>query len=100
MLYLPRKSNSSVADAFASAPASGPVMVDRKAAARLCSMSPATYTKYAQKGLLPQMNATGRVSLEALRLACLRLDGIAETTAVDDPLDRELAEFRGRHGYA
>jgi hypothetical protein len=75
-------------------------MVDRKEAARLCGLCPATYTKHALKGLLPPMNATGRVSVEALRLACLRLDGLDPSTGVDDPLDAELAEFRGKHGYS
>jgi hypothetical protein len=63
-------------------------------------MCPATYAKHAAKGLLPAVNAAGRISVEALRLACLRLDGIDPSTPVDGELDQELAEFRGQHGYA
>jgi hypothetical protein len=70
-------------------------MVDRKEAARLCSMSPATYAKYAGKGLLPRMNAVGRVSIEAIRRAALCLDGLPDMDAVDDedPAERALREW-------
>ena len=68
-------------------------MLRKELAARLCDMSVATYDKYARKGLLPAMNATGRVSVEALKRACLRLDGIAETETVSDPVERALREW-------
>jgi hypothetical protein len=70
------------------------IMVSRETAAALCSMSPATYSKYAARGLLPPMNATGRVSIEAVRKACLRLDGIEEKdTGSADPAERALREW-------
>jgi hypothetical protein len=76
-----------------------PLMVDRQEAARLCGMSVATFDKYAGRGFLPRMNATGRVSVEALKRACLKLDGIAVSDVVDDPADTELVEFRRANGY-
>jgi len=74
-------------------------MVNRQEAARLCGMSVATFDKYGGMGLLPRMNATGRVSVEALKRACLKLDGIAVSHEVDDPADTELVEFRRVNGY-
>ncbi|HEY5239701.1 MAG TPA: hypothetical protein VIJ62_15065 [Rhizomicrobium sp.] len=70
-----------------------PFMVDRTEAARRCGMSVATYDKYASKGLLPRMNATRRVSLEALKRACLQLDGIAERAGPADDAERALREW-------
>jgi hypothetical protein len=67
-----------------------PIMVDRTEAARLCGMSVATYDKNARKGLLPRMNAAGRVSVETLKRACLKLDGIADSEAIDDPAEHAL----------
>jgi hypothetical protein len=73
-------------------------MVDRKEAARLCSMSVTTYAKYVLKGLLPPMNAAGRVSVEALRRAAWRLDGMDPSARVDeaDPAERALREWEAR----
>jgi hypothetical protein len=70
-----------------------PFMVDRTEAARRCGMSVATYDKYLRKGLLPRMNATGRVSLEALKRACLQLDGIAERVRPADEAESALREW-------
>jgi hypothetical protein len=70
-----------------------PFMVDRAEAARRCGMSVATYDKYARQGLLPRLNATGRISLEALKRACLQLDGIAERAGPADDAERALREW-------
>jgi hypothetical protein len=70
-------------------------MVDRTEAARLCGFSLGTYDKNVRKGLLPRMNATGRVSIEALRRACWRLDGIADESAME-PAERALREWEGQ----
>lgn len=70
-----------------------PFMVRKEEAARLCGMSVATYDKYARQGLLPHMNATGRVSVESLKRACLRLDGIADAQTASDPAERALQEW-------
>jgi hypothetical protein len=60
-------------------------MVDRKTAAQLCSMSIPTYDKWAKQGRLPAMNDAGRVSIEALKRAAWKLDGIRERHDSDDP---------------
>src|SRR5207237_369794 len=74
-----------------------PIMVCREEAARLCGMCVATYDKYVHKGLLPRMNATGRVTIEALRLACLRLDGVPEHDAPTNESEQALRDWkRGR----
>lgn len=71
-----------------------PIMVCKEEAARLCEMSVSTYDKYARKGLLPTMNAAGRVSVKTLEGACLRLDGIADAPdVVSDPAERALREW-------
>lgn len=75
-----------------------PFMVDKADAARLCGMCVNTYTRYVKLGLLPKMNEAGRVCVETVRRACLRLDGIAESDSVsEDPAERALDEWdRGR----
>lgn len=70
-----------------------PFMADQQEAARLCCMSVTTYQKYAKQGLLPQMNAVGRVSVETLRHACLKLDGIIESAIPGDPAEAALADW-------
>lgn len=74
-----------------------PLMVDLATAAALCSMSPATYSKYAKKKILPPMNAAGRISVEALKLAVWRLDGIRSKVS-DDP-DAALAAWEAENGF-
>lgn len=70
-----------------------PLLLNKDIAAALCSMSTTTYDKHVKKGLLPPMNATGRVSLEALRRAVLNLDGIKPAESADDPAERALREW-------
>ena len=74
-----------------------PFMVDKSAAAELCSMSVATYDKYARRGLLPAMNATGRVSVEAVRQACWKLDGVVGRSASDES-EAALSAWEAEHG--
>lgn len=73
-----------------------PLMVDKTMAAQLCSMSVATYDKYARQKLLPPMNVTGRISVEALRQAVFRLDGVVQGFAQD--ADAALARWEAEHG--
>jgi hypothetical protein len=74
-----------------------PIMVCREEAARLCGMCATTYDKYVRKGLLPRMNATGRVTIEALKRACLRLDGVTEHDGSTHQAESALQEWkRGR----
>ena len=73
-----------------------PFMVNRAEAARRCDMSVATYDKYARQGKLPAVNAVGKISIEALKRACMKLDGLAETEAASDPAERALREFEKR----
>jgi hypothetical protein len=70
-----------------------PFMVDKADAARRCSMSPETYDKYARRGLLPGANAVGKISVQALRRACWKLDGLAEADTITDPAERALQEW-------
>ena len=60
-----------------------PLMVDKSTAAKLFGMSPTTYTKHERKGLVPRLNATGRVSVHALQEAAKRLDGVRTVTRED-----------------
>ena len=69
-----------------------PIMVDKGTAATLLSMCPATYAKAERKGLVPRMNALGRVSIYSLRQAALRLDGVRENVVKEDP-DEALARW-------
>jgi hypothetical protein len=74
--------------------APAPFMVTREGAANLCEMSVNTYDKYVKLGFLPAMNATGRVSIETVRRACLKLDGIeASEKASEDPAERALRQW-------
>jgi hypothetical protein len=74
-----------------------PFMVDQKEAARRCGMGVTTYQKRAKQGLLPSMNAAGMVCVETLRLACLKLDGLTESSLPGDPAEAALADWeRGR----
>jgi hypothetical protein len=75
-----------------------PFMVDQEEAARRCGMSVTTYKKYEKLKLLPPMNAVGRVSVETLRLACLKLDGFTESALPGDPAEAELADWKRRRG--
>lgn len=70
-----------------------PIMVDKAEAARLCDMSENTFDKYVKLGLLPPMNATGKVCLETLRQACLKLDGTKESRLRRDPAEAALAQW-------
>jgi hypothetical protein len=70
-----------------------PIQVDRKEAARLFSMSTATYDKYAERGLVPKMKAAGRVSIEALTRASWKLDGIEAASMAGDPGEKALLEW-------
>lgn len=74
-----------------SAPSLPPIMVDKTTAASLYGMSAATYTKHERKGLVPRLNAAGRVSVHALQEAAKRLDGI-RTVTKEDP-DEALARW-------
>jgi hypothetical protein len=75
------------------APGSEPLMVDKTEAARRCGMSAATYDKYAKRGLLPALNAVGRVSIEALKCASMKLDGLPEKDTIGDPAERALRDW-------
>lgn len=66
-----------------------PLMVDKAMAARLCCLTLSQYDKFTKRGLLPPMNETDRVSVEALRYAVIRLDGLENRLFKDDP-DRAL----------
>lgn len=70
-----------------------PIMVDREGAAQMYGMSVATYAKYEKRKLLPPMNAVGRVAVETLKRAALRLDGIADDGVESDPAERALTEW-------
>jgi hypothetical protein len=59
-------------------------------------MSVPTYDKYARRKLLPPMNPTGRVSVEALNDAVRKLDGLNEGHASVDP-DAALAAWEQAH---
>lgn len=75
-----------------------PLMVDKGTAAGLFGMCTATYTKAEKRGLVPSMNALGRVSIYALQQAALRLDGLLGRLPQDDPDDllaRWEAEYAG-----
>lgn len=79
-----------VAEALRTPP---PFMVTKEEAAARCQMSTTTYDKYMKQKLLPPMNATGRVSLEALRAACLKLDGVRRSNDPVDPAEAALAAW-------
>jgi hypothetical protein len=72
-----------------------PLMVDKTMAAQLCSMSVATYEKYAKRKFLPPMNVTGRISVDALRQAVCRLDGFMHDSP-EDP-DAALAKWEAEN---
>lgn len=72
-----------------------PLMVDKTTAAKLYGMSTTTYTKHERKGLVPRVNAAGRISVFALEEAARRLDGV-RTAAKDDP-DDALARWEAEN---
>ncbi|MGD9738538.1 MAG: hypothetical protein AB7O56_06060 [Bauldia sp.] len=73
-----------------------PLMVDKATAAALCSMCVATYDRYAKLGLLPPMNATGRVSTAVLLQSVLKLDGVERSSRFDP--DAALEAWRSSRG--